>query len=73
MAGTAPWPIMGPISTPAKAAAACCKMPWERNAVSAPSRSSPSEPARDSWDLKSALSMNFTGSPFRLRFCGFCS
>ena len=25
---------------------------------------------QDSWDLKSALSMNFIGSPSRLRFCG---
>src|SRR4029453_5827714 len=47
-------------------------MPWEQDAVSAPSLNSPGEPARDSWDSKSALSMNFTGSPFRLSFCGIC-
>src|SRR5262245_22799885 len=72
MAGAAPWPMVGPISTPAKAAGVCCRMPWDRDAGSAPTLNSPGELARDSWDLKSALSMNFTGSPFRLRFCRIC-
>ena len=44
----------------------------ERGAVSAPSSNSTGEPARCSWGIKSALSMSFTGNPFRLRLRGIC-